>query len=203
MNQKQVFKKIFLVVAIILPLLPVLVTFSSVLTAVFNRMQWYVILQEWVVPFEARLVAVLLRVVNIKGVITPDASFSMLLVRSGQPDLPVKLEWNCLGWQSLVLLGITLITGLRGNWKLLSKIQVIVLGVLGTFLVNLFRMAFITTLAYYWNSLAAMIIHDYFAAFAALVWIIFFWWFSYAYVLEEGSSSSVGDRLLNVGSAES
>jgi len=60
----------------------------------------------------------------------------------------------------------------------------VVFGVLGAFLSNLFRMAFNTSLAYYWNSLAAMIIHDYFASFIALIWMVFFWWFSYSFVLE-------------------
>ncbi len=184
MNQKSTFKKLFAGIAILLAVLPLIVTFSAILTGLFNKMQWYIWLQDVVVPFEARLVAVLLRGANIRGVVTPGAHFAMLLERPGQSALPVQLEWNCLGWQSLVLLGLTLITGLKGAWKKLSKAEVVILGVLGTFLVNLFRMAFITSLAYYWNSVAAMIIHDYFAAFIALIWLIFFWWFSYSFILE-------------------
>ena len=38
---------------------------------------------------------------------------------------------------------------------------------------------------YYVNSLAAQIIHDYLAAFLTLLWLIFFWWFSYSFILEE------------------
>jgi len=184
MRQKATFKKLFAGVAILLAILPFVVTFSAVLTTLFDKMQWYVVLQRWVVPFESRLVAVLLRLVNIRGVVTPGESFAMLLERPGQSALPVVLSWNCLGWQSLVLLGLTFVTGLRGDWKLSSKIEVVTLGVLGIFLVNVFRMAFITSLAYYWNSVAAMIIHDYFAAFVALAWLILFWYFSYSFVLE-------------------
>mgnify|MGYP001566969011 CR=1 FL=1 len=184
MNQKATFKKLFAGIAILLAVLPFIVTFSAVLTSLFNKIGWYVWLQDVVVPFEARLVAVLLRLVNIKGIVTPGASFAMLLEREGSSYLPVSLEWNCLGWQSLVLLGLTLATGLRGKWKAISKPETVVLGVLGTFLINVFRMAFITSLAYYWNNVAAMIIHDYFAAFVALLWLIFFWWFSYSFVLE-------------------
>ena len=185
MNQKATFKKLFAGVAILLAVLPVVVTFSAVLTSLFNKIGAYVWLQRIVVPFEARLVAVLLRLVNIKGVVTPGESFAMLLERPGQEYLPVILSWNCLGWQSLVLLGLTLATGLKGDWKFLSKTEVVIIGVLGTFLINVFRMAFITSLAYYWNNVAAMIIHDYFAAFVALIWLIFFWWFSYSFVLQE------------------
>lgn len=184
MRQKATFKKLFAGVAILLAVLPFLVTFSAVLTTIFNKIRWYVLLQDFVVPFEARLVAVLLKLVKIKGVITPGASFAMILERPGSSPLPVELQWNCLGWQSLVLLGLTLLTGLKGKWKLLSKAETVIIGVLGTFLINVFRMAFITSLAYYWNNVAAMIIHDYFAAFIALIWLVFYWWFSYSFVLE-------------------
>ena len=189
-DQKATFKKLFAGVAILLAVLPFVVTFSAVLTEVFNKVGAYVWLQDKIVPFEARLVAVLLRGVNIRGVVTPGAHFAMLLERPGNTYLPVRLEWNCLGWQSLVLLGLTLATGLRGGWKTLSKVETIILGVLGTFLINVFRMAFITSLAYYWNSVAAMIIHDYFAAFMALIWLIFFWWFSYSFILEPKKPAS-------------
>ena len=192
MEQKATFKKLFAGVAILLAVLPFVVTFSAVLTEVFDKIGAYVWLQDKIVPFEARIVAVLLRGVNIKGVVTPGQSFAMLLERPGQSALPVQLQWNCLGWQSMVLLGLTLATGLRGAWKRFSKLEVVILGVVGTFLINVFRMAFITSLAYYWNSVAAMIIHDYFAAFIALIWLIFFWWFSYSFILEpkvETSSS--------------
>ena len=183
-QQKRVFKRILAVTAVVLAVLPFLVTFSAILTGIFNRMQWYVWIQEYIVPFEARLVAVLIRLVGITGVVTPGQSFAMLLERPGQDWLPVVLSWNCLGWQSLVLLGLTLVTGLQGPYKLFSKLEVVLFGVLGTFLSNVFRMALITSLAYYWNNVAAMIIHDYFAMFVALIWMVFFWWFSYAYLLD-------------------
>lgn len=184
MHEKRVFKKILAVTAVVLAVLPVLVTFSAILTEIFNRMQWYRWIQETVVPFEARLVAVLIRIVGITGMVTPGQQFAMILERPGGDFLPVALEWNCLGWQSLVLLGLTLTTGLQGPYKLFSKLEVILFGVLGTFLSNIFRMALITALAYYWNRVAAMIIHDYFAMFVTLLWMVFFWWFSYAYILE-------------------
>lgn len=170
--------------AILLAVLPFVVTFSAVLTEIFNKIEAYVWLQDKIVPFEARMVAVLLKAVKINGLVTPGNHFAMLLERPGQSYLPVALEWNCLGWQSLLLLGLSFATGLQGKWKALSKVETIILGIVGTFLVNVFRMAFITGLAYYINSVAAMIVHDYFAAFIALVWLIFFWWFSYSFILE-------------------
>ncbi len=186
MSQKTVFKRILAITSIVLALLPMLVTFASLLTNLFDRMGWYVWLQQVIVPFESRLVAILVRLVGISGMVTPNTEhFSMVLQKPDNVLLPVQLSWNCLGWQSLLLLGLTLVTGLQGPYSRFSKLQVIVFGVLGTFLSNLVRMALITSLAYYWNTFAAMIIHDYFAMFVALGWMIFFWWFSYAYVLED------------------
>jgi len=185
MSSKQVFKKILAAMAVILAILPIIVTFSAALTSLFNKMDWYVALQNYIVPFEARLVVVLLRLVGISGVVTPTSGFAMLLQKPGGEYLPVILSWNCLGWQSLVLLGLTLTTGLRGDWRLISKIEVSLLGIFGTFLTNIFRMTFVTTLMYYWNEVAARVVHDYLAAFVSLIWLSFFWWFSYSYVLEE------------------
>lgn len=185
MNQKSVFKNIFLVIVVILTILPALVTFNSLLTSVFNSMHWYIWLQTTIVPYESRLVAVLLKLVGITSVLTiGQGDFSMLVKKSDQ-YLPVALQWNCLGWQSILLLIVTFITGLRNNYTFFSRIETIMLGILGTFLINIIRMALIISVGYYWNKLAVFIIHDYFAVLVALIWMIFFWWFSYSYVLEE------------------
>jgi exosortase/archaeosortase family protein len=88
----------------------------------------------------------------------------------------------------MILLAITFATGLKGRFTNLSKLETVVVGILGTFLTNLFRMAFIVTLSYYWNSVAAMIMHDYFASLVAIIWMLFFWWFSYRYILEDKES---------------
>jgi len=185
---KAVFKKIFLITAIVLSVLPVLVTFSSIITGLVNKLAWYVWLQKIAVPFEAKLVAALVRLVGVEAFVSPGYYFSMILKLRNGAFSGVTIEWNCLGWQSMIILGMTLITGLRGRYTLLSKAETVLFGLLGTFLSNLLRMAIIVILSYYWNRVAAMIIHDYFASFVALIWMIFFWWFSYSYVLEKRDS---------------
>jgi exosortase/archaeosortase family protein len=184
MEKKKIFRIILLVAVVVLSILPVIVTFSSILTSLFVRMRWYTVLQDSVVPFESRLVAVIIRPIGIIGQVTSKQEFSMVLIK-GSEAIPIKLEWNCLGWQSMILLAITLVIGLRGDYTIRSKAETLIVGILGTFLSNLFRMAFIVSLAYYWNTAAAMIIHDYFASFVALVWMLFFWWFSYRYLPED------------------
>ncbi len=182
MKQKNTFKKLLAGISIILALLPVIVTFSAVMTRFLNTREWYLVLQNVVVPFEARIVSGLLNYVNISSFIIPNSHFALFLEK-GPVLMPVDIEWNCLGWQSMVLLGITIATGLRGNWDIMSKTQVVVFGFVGTFLVNILRMVLIISLAYYVDSFAALIVHDYFAALVALLWLLFYWWFSYRYIL--------------------
>lgn len=186
MEQKKIFKDILIVAVIILSILPAMATFSAALTTLFEKMEWYVVLQRYVVPVESRLVSVIVKGIGITSKVTPDESeVSMILVKSEKDLIPIRLEWNCLGWQSMILLAITLVSGLRGNHTLMSKFETLIIGILGTFLTNLFRMSLIVGLAYYWSTFAALIMHDYFASLVALIWMIFFWWFSYSFVLEE------------------
>lgn len=182
--KKNVFRNIFIAACIILTILPALATASSVLTKVLLHMHWYVILQDIVVPFEAKLVAVIIKAFGITGYLTPGQSFAMLLKQPTGKLMAIELQWNCLGWQSMVFLAVSLIVGLKGSYTLSSKLETVLLGIIGTFLINIFRMAFIIAFAYYWNSMAAMLMHDYFATLVALLWIIFFWWFSYRFLLE-------------------
>lgn len=182
-TQKLVFKKILVVGAIVMSILPLLVTFSSFLTDLFDKMGWYTLLQTTIAPYESRLVAVIIKLFGIPAEIALNQKYSLILIR-GNDSIPVALEWNCLGWQSMVLLFITFLTGLKKEYTFSSKLQTILFGVLGTFLSNLLRMALIVIIIYYANNLAARIIHDYFAAFIALIWMICFWWFSYSFILE-------------------
>jgi exosortase/archaeosortase family protein len=184
MNSKTVFRNIFIAASIILTILPALATLSSVLTRLFLSLHWYVLLQDIVVPFEAKLVAVLIKLVGITGYITPGESFAMALKQPSGQLMAIELQWNCLGWQSMIFLIVSLVVGLRGKYTLISKVETALFGIIGTFLINLFRMAVIIALAFYWNRGAAILMHDYFATLVALLWIILFWWFSYRFLLE-------------------
>jgi exosortase/archaeosortase family protein len=197
MEQKKIFKDILVTGVILLSILPLVVTFSAVLTQLFNTMRWYTVLQKYVVPVESRLVSVIVKPIGIESQLTLDKTdYSMILIKSSTNLIPIRLEWNCLGWQSLILLTITFITGLKKGYTFWSKCEAVLIGVLGTFLANLFRMAFIVAVVYYWNSFSAFIIHDYFASLVALTWMLFFWWFSYSFVLqtkEYGSDANLNN----------
>ena len=54
-------------------------------------------------------------------------------------QLPYRLilDWNCVGWQSLLLLLVSLVTGLQGDHSRLSRWKCILLGLLNVALLNL------------------------------------------------------------------
>ena len=61
---------------------------------------------------------------------------------------------------------------------------IVLIGVLGTYLINIFRMAFIVGLFAYSHPLFAIVYHDVLSIVVTLGWLFFFWWFAYKYVLE-------------------
>lgn len=186
MKQKQTFKLLFIILALILMLLPLVAALQSILTNFFANLAWYQVTNQYIVPWEARLVAVAIKPLGISSVVTPNSPRTAfyMVTRQGIP-MSVNLAWNCLGWQSMLILVISIIFGLRGNFTRLSRIECILLGLFGTLLVNVLRMAIVAAGIYYINQVFAMVIHDYLVALMTIVWLFFFWWFSYSFVLEE------------------
>lgn len=185
MRQKQTFKIIFASIAILLILLPPFAALNSFLTHSLDRSGWYRPIQDFVVPWDARLVAVAISPLGIQSKLTPGSALSSFYMVKDGAIFPVDLAWNCLGWQSALLLIVSAVAGLRGKFTYMSRFKCIIFGFLGTVLINIFRMGLIAVLIYYVNSFAAMIVHDYLTAFITLLWLLFFWWFSYSFVLEE------------------
>lgn len=184
MEQKNTFKLLLAVLAVMLVTLPFVTTFNSVLTELINKVGFYRVIQEAVVPFESRLVVTMVRLLEIPAFLAPTGEKASFYFLKGSQYFPVQLQWNCLGWQSLLLLFLSFIVGLSGHFTKLSKLECVLIGLLGTFLINIFRMVFITIGIYYVNTVFALLIHDYFAALTTIAWLFFFWWFSYSYVLE-------------------
>ncbi len=186
MREKITFKILFVCLAIILMLLPLVAALNSTLTNFFANLGWYQVINQYIVPWEARLVAVAIRPLGISSVVTPDSQRSAfyMMTRQGTP-MSVNLAWNCLGWQSMLLLVISIIFGLRGNFTKLSRLECLLLGFFGTLLVNVLRMAIVAAGIYYINQVFALVVHDYLVALMTIIWLIFFWWFSFSFVLEE------------------
>lgn len=184
MNQKGTFKLLFAALAVMLALLPFVTTFNTVLTELINSIGLYRAIQERLVPWESSLIVTIVRWLGINAFVLPKEEIGAFVIQKGADFIPADLQWNCLGWQSLVLLVLSFIAGLQGNFTNLSRLECIAIGLLGTFLLNILRMVFITVGIYYVNTAFALLIHDYFAALTTIAWLFFFWWFSYAFVLE-------------------
>ncbi len=180
--QKQTFITIFMVLALALLFMPFITTFNDLLTRVVMSLRGYRFIREVIVPWEVRMVGVILWPFGFKPAIFGE----YLAIQKGETPFLVEIVWNCIGWQSLLFFVITAFVGLQGDqYTNFSKLKALMIGLLGTFLVNLFRIAAVALAAYYLGQNVAIIFHDYGSTLAVLAWLFFFWWFSYAFVLEE------------------
>ena len=177
---RPTYQLILILASVILLILPFITTFNEFLTSIVMRLGLDAVLQGWIVPTEVRMIAVILRLFGIYATV----SQTSLYLAKGSGTLPVYISWNCVGWQSFILFAITLITGLQGPYARRSKVETVILGFLGTFLVNLLRISVVCVVAYYVGQLPAVIFHDYGGTILILLWLFAFWYFAHGYLLE-------------------
>ena len=178
-KQKKVFLAILLVLVLVLATAPFLVTINEVLTRIVERNLLYGWIQKSIVPLEAKMMGVILMPFGYEYGFSPSNS---IIVVNG---LRMGITWNCLGWQSFLLLMVSLVVGLRGRYRRWSMLEALVIGVLGTFWLNIARMLLTVLLAVHAPPIFRVVYHDYLAAITTVVWLFVFWWFSYSFVLEE------------------
>ena len=152
--------------------------FNDVLTRLILSFKLYVYLEEIIVPFEVKVVGYVVRSFRVDYIPTPKG-----MIANG---VKIRMSWNCLGWQSLVLFLISVVIGLKGaSFTVFSKIEVIIIGLVGIFWINILRISLTVLLAAYLMDAFRLVVHDYLAAIVTILWLFFFWWFSYSFVLEE------------------
>ncbi len=176
-KQKKVFIYILLVFSLVLLSLPFIVTANDVLTLIVEKNVFYLWVQDNIVPLEAKMMGAILMPFGYEYGFSPTNSS---IVVNG---LVMGITWNCLGWQSFLLLFVSLLVGFRGKYKKLSILEALGIGILGTFWLNIFRMIFTILLAVHAPSIFRIIFHDYLAAGTTVIWLFVFWWFSYSFVL--------------------
>ncbi|HXL77388.1 MAG TPA: exosortase/archaeosortase family protein [Candidatus Eisenbacteria bacterium] len=171
----------------LLMLLPLVTTFDDLLTSWALALGANNPLQS-VVPAEARMVVSLLGLVGVRAA----ASGSHIVVWDAAGSMnTLFISWNCIGWQSLLLLGVSFVSGLRGRQPLTSRIQVIVIGVAGTMLLNLIRVAAVAALEATWGHLPALIFHDYGGTILVIGWLFTFWIVVQRWILVPPASDDV------------
>jgi exosortase/archaeosortase family protein len=171
----------------LLMLLPLVTTFDDLLTTWAMQLGANSPLQA-IVPIEARMVVGLLGLVGIRAA----ASGSYMVVWDGAGAMhALFISWNCIGWQSLVLLGVSLVTGLRGRHPLEARVQVIVIGVAGTMLLNLLRVAAVAAIAATIGVTPAILFHDYGGTILVITYLFVFWMFAQRWILAAGPSDEL------------
>jgi len=177
--QGKVFQRIIIVASVTFVILPFVTTFNDFLTRVVESFELVALIQGFIAPFIVRIVAVLLRTLGVPVSI----SGSNLFLTGGWMPLRVYINWNCIGWQSFVLLAFTFLTGLQGPYTRRSKLMTVLIGLEGTFLLNILRILIPTLLAGNSGYLQAILFHDYLGTLFTLLWMGIFWNYAFENLL--------------------
>lgn len=163
----------------LLMVLPLVTTFDELLTTWAMSLGANNPLQA-IVPVESRTVVGLLGVFGVHAA----ASGSHLVVWDSAGSMhTLFISWNCIGWQSLILFGISLVTGLRAATSLETRAQVIVIGVAGTMLLNLIRVSLVALIAATVGVGPAVFFHDYGGTLMFVAFLFAFWAFAQRFLL--------------------
>jgi exosortase/archaeosortase family protein len=176
-----VFAMLLALTAVALMVLPFVSTFDDLLTVIGMRLGIAAPLQS-IVPAEVHVTVFMLGLLGIHA----GAAGNQLVVwnSSGAPQT-LFISWNCVGWQSLILLGLSLMVGLRGPMALTTRLEIIVLGVVGTVLVNIARITVVCLLAALAGYLPAVLFHDYGGTLLLVGWLFAFWLLTYRWLVPD------------------
>jgi exosortase/archaeosortase family protein len=163
----------------LLMLLPLVTTFDELLTAWAMQLGADNPLQA-IVPAESRMVVTLLGLVGVHAA----ASGSHLVVWDASGSMhTLFISWNCIGWQSLILFGVSLLTGLRPDHTWEMRAQVVLIGVAGTMLLNLVRVAAVALIAATVGVAPAVFFHDYGGTIVFVGFLFAFWAFAQRWIV--------------------
>lgn len=180
-TERSTFSSIFILLVAMMVLLPFLTTFQDLLTRIIMHFEIYKWFQNLIVPYQIKILATFLNLLNLP---TRAGNSYIEFVRNGRPEV-IYLAWNCIGWQTFIFLFITLFSGLSGHYTKLSKLQTFLIGILGTYLVNILRIIIVVLVYYYTGRGVGVVFHDYFSNILSLSWLFIFWIISYKFVLEK------------------
>ena len=168
----------------LLMVLPLVTTFDDLLTAWAMQLGANNPLQA-IVPAESRMVVSILGLAGVHAA----ASGSHLVVWDASGSMhTLFISWNCIGWQSLVLFGISLASGLRGGHTTESRLQVVCIGLAGTMLLNLLRVATVALIAATVGVAPAVLFHDYGGTILFVGFLFAFWAFAQRWILSARAS---------------
>ena len=165
------------VAAALLLLTPFIATFDDLLAALAQRSGLDATVAGIAAP-EARMVAAALNLVGVHA-----ASTGATLWVFGAHPVKLVIGWNCVGWEGLVIFGMTLVVGLRPQEHWEATLHILIIGILGTVVVNLVRIALVSVLAADAGYYPAIFVHDWAATLFTVVWLFGFWAFAQRWIL--------------------
>src|SRR4029077_591348 len=165
------------VTAVLLLLTPFVATLDDLLAALAQRSGLDAIVAGIAAP-EARVVASALNLVGVRAV----SSGATLWVFGAHP-VKLVIGWNCVGWQGLLIFGMTLLVGLRPQEQWEAAAHVLAIGLLGTVIVNLLRITLVSVLATNVGYYPAIFLHDWAATLFTVAWLVGFWAFAQRWIL--------------------
>jgi exosortase/archaeosortase family protein len=164
----------------LLMVMPLVTTFDDFLTSWALQLGADNPLQA-IVPVEARMVVGMLGVFGVHA--AASGNYMVVWDRGGAMHT-LLIAWNCIGWQSLILLGMTFVSGLRGEQPLEARVQIVFIGIAGTMLLNLMRVAAVAALGATWGQTPAVLFHDYGGTILVVGWLFAFWIFVQRWLLK-------------------
>jgi len=180
-ESKKTMSKIIILAVLVLIILPFWTTFQDLLTKLIMRIEVYKSIQNVIVPYELKVIGTILSIAGLP-IRVGNAYIEWTKISGGNEV--IYLAWNCVGWQTLVLFVITLMTGLSGKHTVGSKGETLLIGILGTYLINIVRLVLVVVVYFVVGRPFGIVFHDYFSNLLTLAWLFFFWYFSYSFVLE-------------------
>lgn len=181
-ERRSVYVGLLAATCAMLLILPFVTTFDEFLTAATRQFGLMHPLLSLAAP-EARAVVALLGVLGVKAQAAGDVLYVWDWAGQRQALL---ISTTCIGWQSLILLGLSCIVGLRGPYSREARVQVLLIGILGTVLVNLARMTVVCVVAAEFGFWPAVLVHDYGGTLIIVAWLFVFWAFAHRWILGDG-----------------
>jgi exosortase/archaeosortase family protein len=168
--------------------LPFVTTFDDLLNTIGVRFGFEGAVQAVARP-EAHAVVGVLGWFGVRSVV---AGSQILIWDSHGQAQYLLISATCLGWQSLILLGLSLLVGLRGPYSSTRRLQVAFIGLLGTLLVNLVRMTAVAVIAAWGGFVPAVLAHDYGGTALIVLWLFCFWFAAQRWILGHIEESESG-----------
>ena len=165
--------------SIALLVLPFFSTFGELLTNAAMATGLDAALGQWIAPTEAQVVHGALALVGLRSA----AQGSVLQVGDGVRSVSLYISWNCVGWQTLIFLAVSMVSGLYGEYTMRSRVETVLLGIAGILLLNIARITVVAIVAFAFGQLPAIIVHDYGSVLATVAFLMAFWAFAYNVVL--------------------